>query len=97
MIIWITGDSGAGKTTLAKELQLKMGGINLDGDDMRASLTKGLGFDEAARYENNIKIAALARILEKQGFDVIVSTILPDISNLREKVGKITRCKFIHL
>lgn len=97
MIIWITGESGAGKTVLAKELQSKMGGINLDGDDMRASLTKGLGFDEKDRYDNNIKIATLARILERQGFDIIVSTILPDISDLREQVLKITRCKFIHL
>lgn len=98
MIIWITGESGAGKTTLAKEMQSKMDNcINLDGDDMRTSLTKGLGFSEADRYENNIKIAVLARILEKQGFNVIISTICPDIKDLREKVYAITRCSFINL
>jgi adenylylsulfate kinase len=95
MVIWITGKSGAGKTTLAKELCSKMKAINLDGDDMRASLTKGLGFSDEDRLQNNIKIATLARILEKQGFDIVVSTICPP--KVRGEVYKITRCNFIHL
>ncbi len=97
MIIWITGKSGAGKTTLAKELCLKMQAFNLDGDEMRASISTDLGFSDGDRIMNNLRIARLAKLLESQGADIVVSTICPDISDLREKVKSITKCKFINL
>lgn len=97
MIIWITGDRGKGKTTLAKELCSKMGAINLDGDEMRSSISTDLGFSDTDRFENNIRIAKLAKILESQGFDVVVSTICPDKLGLREQVFHISKCKFINL
>lgn len=95
MIIWITGKRKAGKTTLAKELLSKMQAVHLDGDEMRASISADLGFSEEDRLENNIRIAKLARVIESQGHDVIVSTICP--SYVRKEIYWITGCKFIHL
>lgn len=96
MIIWITGDRGAGKTTLAKEMRLKMpGSILLDGDEMRASISVGLGFSDQDRLENNLRIARLARVLEAQGFSVLVATICPE--SIRKDVYYVAKCRFIHL
>lgn len=97
MIIWITGARGAGKTTFARELCQKTKAIHLDGDAMRASISTDLGFSDADRIENNLRIARLAKELEGQGFDVMISTICPDIQDLRESVFHISKCKFIHL
>lgn len=97
MIIWITGQRNSGKTTLAREMCSKMNAINLDGDEMRKSISIGLGFSEDDRYENNMRIARLAKVLSDQGHDIIISTILPDIKDLRQEVWNITACKFIHL
>ena len=92
MITWITGNSGAGKTRLAKALIEKYGGVLLDGDDMR-TIWK-LGFSREDRWENNLRIAKLAKILDGQGFEMIIATICP-YRNLRDEVQKITNCKFI--
>jgi len=91
MVWWITGNSGAGKTTLA--LQMK-DVIHLDGDVMR--MVWQLGFSKEDRYEQNLRIARLAKVLRNQGFNVVVSTICP-YKDLREKVQEICGCKFIYL
>lgn len=96
MIIWIYGQSKSGKTTFAKELQQKTGAILLDGDKMRATINKDLDLSQEGRWENNLRIARLAKELENQGFDVIIATILP-YKDLRFEVWKITDCKFIEL
>ena len=95
MILWIRGARKSGKTTLAKELAWKMDAIHLDGDDIRASISKDLSFSEEDRTENNERIARLAKILENQGFDVVISTICPDY--VKESVFYITGCRFIEL
>ena len=95
MIIWVTGERGKGKTTLAKTLQSKMGGLLLDGDQMRESISKDLGYDEKDRLENNLRIARLAKILHEQGNDVIVATICPEY--VRQEVYWVCKCTFIHL
>lgn len=95
MIIWIRGARKSGKTTLAKELSTKMQAIHLDGDEMRASISEDLGFSEADRIKNNIRIAKLAKVLESKGYDVVVSTICPDY--VKETVYNLTGCKFIEL
>lgn len=97
MIIWIRGKRKSGKTALAKELCLKMKAINLDGDEMRQSISTDLGFSDEDRFKNNIRVALLAKVLERQGIDVVVSTICPDIGTLREDVFNITGCKYIDL
>jgi hypothetical protein len=93
-ITWITGNSGAGKTTLAKKILRADGGILLDGDDMRSCWS--LGFSKEDRIENNLRIAHIARVLEKQGFNVVVATICPYVA-LRAQVKEITNCRFISL
>ena len=93
MIIWLIGNSNSGKTTLAK----KMAGKNtiiLDGDDIRKIWS--IGFSKKDREENNLRIARLARMLEDQGFSVIVSVICP-YEDLRKKVEEITNCSFIYI
>lgn len=94
MIQWIHGASGVGKTTLAKKL-IDAKTVHLDGDDMRRVWTD-LGFSDEDRMTNNVRIAQLARVLERQGFNVVVSTICPS-KRIRKAVQKITGCTFIHI
>lgn len=93
MITWITGNSNAGKTTLANKIRRYE--ILLDGDAMRA-VWPGLGLSKSDRWEQNMRIARLAKTLELQGFDVIVATICP-YKALRLAVKEITNCRFIYL
>ena len=94
MITWITGNSGSGKTTLAKKIINIDGGILLDGDSMRTCWE--LGFTKDDRIVNNLRIAKIAKVLDQQGFNVVVSTICP-YHDLREQVKNITNCRFIYL
>ena len=94
MILWITGNSKAGKSTLAKKLLTKKS-IWLDGDAMRG-IWPGLGFSKRDRIENNLRIASLAKLVESQEKDVIVSSICPYME-LREQVKKICGCIFVFI
>lgn len=76
-VIWLTGNSGAGKTTLALELQEAIGGIILDGDAMRKTISLGAGFSMEERLAHNCRVARLARELQRQGYQVIVALIAP--------------------
>jgi len=89
MIIWLTGNTGSGKTVLAKEMfnQMASDTVILDGDDMRTVWTD-LGLSKLDRYQNNFRIARLARIIDSQKHDVIVSVIAP-YKELRELIEKI--------
>lgn len=75
-IYWITGQSGSGKTTLAYALRKKIGGSVLDGDEMRKSISLGLGFSKDDRENHNLRVARLALALSRQ-YIVIVSVIAP--------------------
>ena len=94
MILWLTGNTGAGKTTLAHRL-LGKNTIHLDGDEMREDLGD-TGLDENGRRHQNIRIAKLAKRLESQGSSVVVSVICP-YEDLRREVETITGCKFIYV
>jgi adenylylsulfate kinase-like enzyme len=96
MIIWLTGNTGAGKTTLAKALCRGDRTILLDGDEMRNSISRELGFKKEDRYESCIRVARLAKLLETQGYAVIVAVIAP-YEDLREKIREITNCVFVWL
>lgn len=93
-IQWVYGTSGCGKTTLARKL-LDKTTIHLDGDDMRRVWTD-LGFSDEDRRTQNLRIANLARVLDRQGFNIVVSTICPT-AELRAEVYAITGCTFIHI
>lgn len=86
--IWLTGNSGAGKTTTAKEIQKEIGGIILDGDDMRWSISESAGFEMKDRYEHNIRVARLARVLRDQGQQIIISVIAPH-PEIRKRIDKV--------
>lgn len=94
-VIWITGQSNSGKTTLAQQMK-QHGDIILDGDSMRALYPRPAGFKPADRREHNLFVARLAKDLSKQGAHVIVALICP-FRELRDEVQKITNCSFIYL
>lgn len=93
--IWLTGLSGAGKTTLAQALhqQLQASGrasVVLDGDALRVGLCKGLGFSEADRSENIRRAAEVARLMNSAGLVVICALISPmaaDRAMARDIIG----------
>ena len=79
---WLTGLSGAGKTTLAHALAQHLRTLGqavcvLDGDELRAGLCRDLGFSAADREENMRRTAELALLLNSQGVDVIAALISP--------------------
>lgn len=76
-VIWITGLSGAGKTTLARALLGHLpGAILLDGDALRQALgAADSGFDAAGRKRLALTYARLAGLLAHQGLTVLVATI----------------------
>ncbi len=81
-VLWFTGLSGAGKTTLAEALtpHLKKRGKkveSLDGDVVRTHLSKGLGFSREDRDTNIARIAFVAHLLQRNGVFVLVSAISP--------------------
>lgn len=80
-VVWLTGLSGSGKTTIANELcrKLKQKDIKcviLDGDEIRNAF-KNSGFDKDSRIQHNINVGYMASLLEKQGYIVIVSLVSP--------------------
>ena len=87
--IWLTGLSGAGKTTLAERLtpELERRGHrveSLDGDVVRTHLSKGLGFTRADRDENIRRIAWVASLGTRHGATMLVSAISPYDEGRRE-------------
>ena len=79
-VIWITGMSACGKTTLAGLIveQYKLSNTNviwLDGDDLRQALFVSNSFGKSARLELAYKYAGIAKLLANQGFLVVVSTV----------------------
>ncbi len=95
MIIWLTGQSNAGKTTLAKMLQREWPCIILDGDDMRDSISLGLGFSRDDRTAHNYRVAGLAKVLSEQ-MNVVISVIAP-IKDVRAKIDMICSPKWIYV
>ncbi|NET00981.1 MAG: adenylyl-sulfate kinase [Sphaerospermopsis sp. SIO1G2] len=88
--IWLTGLSGAGKSTItgALEKQLKAIGSKvevLDGDIVRLNLSKGLTFSKEDRDENIRRIGFVSHLLTRNGVIVIVSAISP-YQEIREEV-----------
>ena len=81
-VIWFTGMSGPGKSTIAEQLEpiLKARGRNvemLDGDVVRTHLSKGLGFSKEDRDTNIRRIGWVAEVLTRNGVCVMASAISP--------------------
>jgi adenylylsulfate kinase len=94
MILWLTGNSDSGKTTLAKKLMSK-NTVLLDGDVTR-TVWPGLTMSKEDRWEQGLRNARLAVMLESQGFTVVVSVIAP-YENLRREIETICGCKWIYV
>lgn len=95
-IIWLTGNVGSGKTSLAYLLKDRLNAIILDGDEMRASISLGAGFSKKEREEHNLRVARLAKVLCEQGHNVVVSVIAP-FSSTRAKITKLIDPYWIYI
>jgi bifunctional enzyme CysN/CysC len=81
-VVWLTGISGAGKSTIANIVMSKLHGLGrhtymLDGDNVRHGLNRDLGFTQADRVENIRRIAEVSRLMVDAGLIVLVSFISP--------------------
>jgi bifunctional enzyme CysN/CysC len=81
-ILWFTGLSGAGKSTIANLVEKKLHAMGrhtvlLDGDNIRHGLNRDLGFTQADRVENIRRVAEVAKLMADAGLIVLVSFISP--------------------
>jgi bifunctional enzyme CysN/CysC len=81
-VLWFTGLSGAGKSTIANLVEKKLHALGrhsylLDGDNVRHGLNKDLGFTEADRVENIRRVAEVARLMADAGLIVLTAFISP--------------------
>jgi adenylylsulfate kinase len=93
LVVWLTGLSGSGKSTIAKalELQLNSNGIHtttLDGDNLRTGLNSGLGFSTEDRQENLRRVAEVAKIMMESGLVVLAAFVSP-LQAQREQVKQL--------
>lgn len=96
-IYWFTGNTGAGKTTYAKQFidwihkHVGIPVIHLDGDVLRNDVFEDSDFSTVGRWQHNIRTARLAKMLAEQGNIVVVSLICP-YHALQQRVKEITEC-----
>ena len=82
VVLWMTGLSGSGKSTIANAVELKLAQMNrhtflLDGDNVRHGLNKDLGFTDADRIENIRRVGEVAKLMTDAGLIVITAFISP--------------------
>jgi bifunctional enzyme CysN/CysC len=82
VLLWFTGLSGAGKSTIANSLEQKLHALGkrtfvLDGDNVRHGLNRDLGFTEADRVQNIRRVAEVGKLFVEAGLITIVSFISP--------------------
>jgi bifunctional enzyme CysN/CysC len=81
-ILWFTGLSGSGKSTIANEVEKRLyqdgrHSFLLDGDNVRHGLNKDLGFTDAARVENIRRVGEVAKLMTDAGLIVLTAFISP--------------------
>ena len=94
-LIWFTGLSGSGKSTIANALELKLNSLNvstyaLDGDNIRFGICKDLTFSPDDRTENIRRIAEIANLFIDAGIVTLASFVSPyfkDREDVRSTVG----------
>lgn len=89
-ILWLTGLSGAGKTTIAqalvKELQIQARAVELlDGDVIRTNLSKGLGFSKEDRDINVRRVGFVANLLARHGV-IAISAVISPYCQIRDEI-----------
>jgi bifunctional enzyme CysN/CysC len=100
-VVWLTGLSGSGKSTIAKALERRLfdrGGLPtlLDGDTLRSGLNADLGFSDSERTENNRRLAEVANFLKGLGHVVLVAAVSPSAA-ARAKVREIVGSRFFEV
>ena len=101
-VIWLTGLSSSGKSTLANALSLKLFALDchayvLDGDNLRHGLNSDLGFSTADRSENIRRTGEVAKILADAGFIAIVALISPIRSDRDKARAKFPNGRFFEV
>ncbi|GAA0653254.1 sulfate adenylyltransferase subunit CysN [Sphingomonas ursincola] len=81
-VLWFTGLSGSGKSTIANEVEKRLNLMNrhtflLDGDNVRHGLNRDLGFTEADRIENIRRVGEVAKLMADAGLIVLTAFISP--------------------
>ena len=95
LVVWFTGLSGSGKSTIANELDVELNkrGLRtyiLDGDNVRMGLNKDLGFSPESRKENIRRISEVAKLFADSGAIVMTAFISPyreDRDSARDVIG----------
>lgn len=101
-VVWMTGLSGAGKSTIANLVEKKLHSLGkhtytLDGDNVRHGLNRDLGFTDAERVENIRRIAEVAKLMTDAGLIVLVSFISPFAAERRMAREKFEDGEFIEV
>lgn len=101
-VIWLTGLSGSGKSTIANALECRLNGVGrhtmmLDGDNVRHGLCKDLGFTEADRVENIRRVGEVAKLMTDAGLIVITAFISPYRSERDMVRGLLNEHEFIEI
>lgn len=101
-IIWFTGLSGSGKSSIANILEKKLHSMGLhtiilDGDNIRHGLNKDLGFTEADRVENIRRVGEVAKLMVESGLICITAFISPFESERRMIRSLVTEDEFVEI
>ncbi len=101
-ILWFTGLSGAGKSTIANLVEKRLYSLGhhtflLDGDNVRHGLNRDLGFTDADRVENIRRVAEVAKLMVEAGLIVLVSFISPFRSERRMARGLVEQGEFVEV
>lgn len=107
-ILWLTGNTGAGKSTLAQAAERHMNKsapawhpaarklVVLDGDEMRETISTEEDLSPEGRKKHNLRVARLAKLLQQKGFLVVVSVIAP-YQQVREEIDAVCAPLWIHV
>jgi len=92
-VVWLTGLSGAGKSTIANALETRLNAVGvhtmlLDGDNVRHGLSRDLGFSEADRVENIRRIGEMVKLMLDAGL-LVITTFISPFRNERQLVRKL--------
>ena len=101
-VIWLTGLSGSGKSTIANELEYELNKMKyhtylLDGDNIRKGLNSDLGFSEKDRNENIRRISEVAKLFVDAGIITITAFISPFMKDREKAKDIIGRKNFIEV
>ncbi len=102
VVLWFTGLSGSGKSTIANEVEIKLLQLRkhsylLDGDNVRHGLNKDLGFSDADRVENIRRIGEVAKLFVDSGAIVLTAFISPFISDRKQARDLLDKEQFLEV